>query len=215
MPSYTRVNGSTLHVVGMGVNRIGMPLGRTQKPGGTTILPRPSGFALGMAMTTMGFEQTQALGYARGSGRSLAALARLIPSGSIENPAWVSETLHLLPAILAGAWDSANPLDCAIIEQIAGGTSYTQIESHVRAMSTQADPPFDLVGSLWKIRAPMDAFIRVGRFIGARDAASLREAMITVFGQLTAESGPTARADFLTPKSPTRKFTRDCRAYGA
>jgi len=183
------------------VGPILIPLGRAQKPGGTATLARPSGFGLGKAMISMGLEETRALSLARGSGRSLTVLARLIPGGSFENPAWINQGPNLVPAILAGAWDSSNGLDRAIVEQLAGGMSYSQIERFVRASSTDADPAFDLVGAIWKVRAPMDAFVRVGRFIGASDVALLREAMLEVFGQLEAEPDPDAVVSFSSPNS--------------
>ena len=66
------------------VGPILVPLGRAQKPGGSSILVRPSGYGLGKAMMSMGLDETRALGLARGSGRSLTVLARLIPGGSFE-----------------------------------------------------------------------------------------------------------------------------------
>ena len=174
------------------VGPILVPLGRAQKTGRAATLARPSGFGLGQAMMSMGLEETRALSLARGSGRSLTVLARLIHRGSFENPAWMKEGPNLVPAILAGAWDSTNSLDRAIIEQIAGGTTYPQVERLVRASSGDADPSFDLVGAIWKVRAPMDAFVRVGRFIGAQDVVLLREAMLKVFSQLESQPDPDA-----------------------
>ncbi len=81
---------------------------------------------------------------------------------------------ELVPAILAGAWDASNSFDRAIVEQIAGGTSCSQIERDLRAFFSDPDPPFDLVGTIWRVRAPMDAFVRAGRFISDRDVALLR-----------------------------------------
>jgi hypothetical protein len=57
---------------------------------------------MGVAMRSMGLEENRALTLARGCGRSLAALARLIPGGAYELPAWLQKGRELLPAILAG-----------------------------------------------------------------------------------------------------------------
>ena len=184
------------------VGAVLVPHGRPQKPDRAPILARPSGFGLGRAMISMGLEETRALNLARGSGRSLTALARLIPGGSFENPAWMNKVLDLVPAILAGAWDASNSFDRAIVEQIAGGTSCSQVERDLRAFFSDADPPFDLVGTIWRVRAPMDAFVRAGRFISAQDVALLREAMLKVFGQLVSESDPDAVVSFTSP-NPT------------
>ena len=100
----------------------------------------------------------------------MAALARLIPSGSYEQPGWVAKGQDLLPAILAGAWDTSNDPDREIVEQIAAGVSWAEIETRIRAFLRDGDPPFDLEGTVWKVRAPMDAFVRVGPFIGQQEA---------------------------------------------
>ena len=127
------------------------PLGRQQRGAGTTTLPRPSGFAMGMALRTMNIEENRARTLARGCGRSLTALARLIASGSYEDPGWVAKGQDLLPAILAGAWDTSNDLDREIVEQIATGRSYADVEMCIRAFLRDGDPPFDLEGTVWKV----------------------------------------------------------------
>jgi hypothetical protein len=134
--------------------------------------------------------------------RALTALARLIPGGAYENPNWMAKGPELLPAILAGAWDTSNSLDRAIIEQIAGGTPCSQIEGRVRAFLRDPDPPFDLEGTVWKVRAPMDAFMRVGTLIGADEVALLRQAMLTVFSQIDVEADPDEVVSVTKP-SPT------------
>jgi hypothetical protein len=83
-----------------------VPLGRQQRGSGIAVLLRPTAYAMGVAMRSMGLEENRALNYARGCGRSLTALARLIPGGSLELPAWLQNGQELLPAILAGAWDT-------------------------------------------------------------------------------------------------------------
>ena len=170
------------------VGAILVPHGRPQRPDAAPILARPSGFGLGRAMVSMGLEETRALNLARGSGRSLTALARLIPGGSFQNPAWMNKGPDLIPAILAGAWDSSNNLDRAIVEQIAEGYLAQRSKGNCALSSADSDPPFDLVGTIWQVRAPMDAFVRAGRFISGQDVALLREAMLKVFGQLEPET---------------------------
>ena len=46
----------------------------------------------------------------------------------------------------------------------------------------------------------MDAFVRVGPFIGAQDVALLREAMLEVFGQLQSQPDPDAFVNFSSPE---------------
>ena len=178
-----------------------VPLGRQQRGAGTATLPRPTGYAMGTALRTMNIDENRALTLARGSGRSLAALARLIPSGSYEQPAWVAKGQDLLPAILAGAWDTANEPDREVVEQIAS-VSWAEIEKRLRAFLPDGDPPFDLEGTVWKVRAPMDAFVRVGPFIGQQEAALLHAAMLRVFSAIEPEPDPNDVVGFSRP-NPT------------
>jgi hypothetical protein len=167
-----------------------VPLGRQQRGTAPATLPRPTGYAMGMALRTMNIEENLALTLARGCGRSLAALARLRPGGAYEPPTWLAKGQDLLPAILAGAWDTSNGLDRAIVEQIGGGVPCAEFERRIRAFLRDDDPPFDLEGTVCKVRAPMDAFVRIGPLIGPGDAELLRAAMVTVFSTVEPEADP-------------------------
>lgn len=190
-PSQFLQSGSTL-----------VPLGRQQRGGSFPTLTRPSGAAMGVAMRSMGLSETEALTLARGSGRSLTALARLKPGGSFQDPAWVAKGNDLLPAILAGAWDDGNRFDREIVEAIAGGPTYAAVEGHGRHFLRSSDPPFDTEGSIWKVRAPMDAFIRIGHLVGRDKASRLRDAMVSVFGHVPPHASSEEQS-FLTPVEPT------------
>jgi hypothetical protein len=167
-----------------------VPLGRQQRGVSAPLLVRPTAHAMSLAMHSMGLEPNRALTLARGSGRSLAALARLIPGGSYDPPAWQEKGQELLPAILAGAWDASNEKDRSLLQNLATVTEYSQIEARVRARLSDSDPPFDLEGSIWKVRAPMDAFVRVGPLIDPDTAARLRNVMHKVFAEIEPEPDP-------------------------
>lgn len=149
----------------------------------------------------MGFDENEALMLARGSGRSLTALARLKPGGAFQDPAWVAKGHDLLPAILVGAWDSGNRFDREIVETIAGGRTYSAVEAHGRGFLRSADPPFDAEGTVWKVRAPMDAFIRIGHLVGREEASRLRDAMLSVFGRIPPEAD-SGEETFFAPVEP-------------
>jgi hypothetical protein len=173
-----------------------VPLGRRQRGVNAPTLIRPTSHAMGMAMRSMGLEENRAVTLARGSGRSLTALARLIPGGAYDAPAWEQQGQGLLPAILAGAWDSSNSKDCEIVGDLAGDADCSQVERRIRVHLPDPDPPFDLEGPIWKVRAPMDAFIRVGPLIGPDDARRLCAAMIKVFAELEPEPNPDEAVSF-------------------
>jgi hypothetical protein len=180
-----------------------VPLGRQQQGLGSPVLDRPTSYAMSVAMRSMKLEENRALALASGSGRSLRALARLIPGGSFDEPSWLGKGSELLPAILAGAWDASNDLDREVIEIIAGGTPYQEIERRIRAWLPSADPPFDLEGSVWKVRAPMDAFIRVGQLIGRYEVEFLRTGMLKVFAKIAPEINRDEIVNWSQPKPPT------------
>ena len=179
-----------------------VPLGRQQQGVGVPVLHRPGAYAMSVAMRSMDLDENRTLTLALGSGRSLTALARLIPGGAFDEPAWLARGQELLPAILAGAWDASNSLDREIIEIIADGLPYQQIEGRVRAFLPHADPPFDLEGTVWKVRAPMDAFVRVGQLISRHDTELLRTGMLRVFAQLEPEADTDEMVNLLRPKPP-------------
>lgn len=180
-----------------------VPLGRKQNSTGAIVLDRPGGQAMGIAMKSMGLEENQALTYARGSGRSLRALARLIPGGRYVEPSWLNHGADLLPGILAGAWDAGNDLDRAVIERIVGTGTYVDFEGRLRRSSRdEEDPPFDLESTIWKVRAPMDAFVCVGPLIDEGYAARLRDVMLEVFSAVEPEADPDEVVRFTRP-NPT------------
>jgi hypothetical protein len=167
-----------------------VPLGRQQRTGSAQPLNRPSGQAMGMAIETMGIPQNKALTYARGCGRSLTALARQIPGGCYDPPPWLTEAPSILSAILAGGWDSANNDDKEVVRVLAGAPDYLQLEGSLRKFLRDSDPPFDREGTVWKVRAPMDAFIHIGHLIGQEHLDALRSAMSLVFSQIEAVLDP-------------------------
>jgi hypothetical protein len=177
-------------------------LGRQQRTGVAQPLNRPSGYAMGMAITTMGVSENQAITLARGCGRSLTALARQIPSGSYEPPPWLKESSIVLPAILAGGWDASNDLDKAIVQTLAGTANYFVYEGKLRRFLSEADPPLDQEGTVWKVRAPMDAFIHVGHLIGPEHIESLRSVMSAVFSRIEADPDPDEIVQLSRPPDP-------------
>ena len=167
-----------------------VPLGRQPRGSSVTTLLRPTAYAMGVAIRSMGIEENRALTLARGCGRSLTALSRLIPGGHYDPPKWLEKGRSLLPAILAGGWDASNNSDKEIVEQITGGKSITELEAHARDFLRDEDPPLDMEGTIWKVRAPMDAFVRIGHLIGRQEAEWLVTALHTVFSEVEPEVDP-------------------------
>ena len=179
-----------------------VPLGRQQRGRSALALGRPNGFEFGQALQTMQIAENEAMTLARGCGRSLAALERLRPGGSSEDPRWMEDADDLLPLLLAGGWDAANTLDTAVAAEIAGRHSYAGLERAPRRHLTHDDPPLDLEGSIWKVRAPMDAFVRAGHRIDSEIAGRLKAAMVKVFGHVDLNDGDPSLTSFAREERP-------------
>lgn len=173
-----------------------VPLGRQQIGGGTPYLERPTPNGLAEALQKMDFkpplDRQAAVNLARDCGRSIVALQRLRPSGHAEPPKWMGDASMLLPALLAGAWDNANDKDKAILSRLAEAASYHDYERKLRPFTVADDPPLDLAGTIWAVRAPRDAFLRVGPHIGPEVLAGLRAALTAVFGDAPPPPDPKA-----------------------
>lgn len=148
------------------------------------VLERPSTLAMGQALMTMGMEQEAAMDLARKCGRSIAVLARRIPSGSPGKPEWIGETEALIPALLAGGWDTAHMSDKAVLQKLARKNSYDVVERPLRLLRKLNDPPIDREDSVWKVRAPVDAFTYIGEHLGEEDLAALAETATEIFGEI-------------------------------
>jgi hypothetical protein len=150
---------------------------------GAAVLRRPTANALAEALTTMGLPPERASQLARHCGRSVTILARRIPSGSAKSPEWAGER-KLIAAFLMGAWDARSERDREAVRLAAGVDlykTYSEYENDLLPFLKIQDPPFERVGDVWKVRAPVDALAYVGHLVGERDLDRLAEAVQTVF----------------------------------
>jgi hypothetical protein len=151
---------------------------------GVRTLNRPSTYALRDAIRTMGFDEERAYQLARTCGRSVTVLARRIPGGDAGMPPWADGRRTLIPALLAGGWDGDSPEDQAIVASLAGGAAdYGGYEEGLHPLERLQDPPIDREGRVWKIRAPVDAFVHLAPLIGRTDLERLHVAATVVFSE--------------------------------
>lgn len=168
-----------------------VPLGRRQRVTTDEMqLVRQSNHAIEQALVAMDLAEGKANTLARGCGGSLAALERQIPGGAATDPLWMRDARLLLPAFLAGGWDSANALDQDIVAKLAGTASYMAYDKKIRGFLQQSDAPLEREGAVYKVTAPIDAFIHAGHLIGDDDLETLRPALHRVFGELDPEPNP-------------------------
>ncbi|MBX3480447.1 MAG: hypothetical protein KF842_08600 [Caulobacter sp.] len=147
-------------------------------------LNRPDTFTFGKAIQTMGFDEVKATELARTSGRSVTILGRQIPAGNVELPAWVHKAEVLIAPMLAGAWDTRNTPDRDILQLLTGGAKdHVAIERDLLPLKRLQDPPIDQAGTVWTMRAPVDAFIHLGHLLTETDFARLEQAATLVFSE--------------------------------
>jgi len=153
----------------------------------------------------MGFDEAKALEHARTCGQSIVILSRILNPSLAAPPGWAASGGSIVPALLAGAWDSSNQIDTEIVSMLAGGKPYAEIETGVRPLLRSNDPLLDCAGDVWKMRAPFEAFVYLGHLVGAAELRRLGEAVKRVFGQ---KYIPPERAPVFTdkpaPKEPSQ-----------
>ncbi|NLS02207.1 hypothetical protein HGP14_02335 [Rhizobium sp. P32RR-XVIII] len=142
---------------------------------------------------------------ARHSGRSIVVLARQFGSGNIARPAWVEQGHTLIPAVLAGGWDGGSDVDCELVKSLIANQDYPTFEGGLRKLAKSQDPPIDSEGPIWKIRAPVDAFVHLAHLIGRSDLDRLGVAASKVFSEIDAPVDPDA--PFMLPGTAPRKHS--------
>jgi hypothetical protein len=161
-----------------------VPLGRDSlRDAATSRLNRPSTFEMAEALKTMGFKEEGAQRTARECDRSTTILACRIPSAVAKLPRW-DKNRSLIPALLAGAWDSASRGDCAIVARLAGEKEYLSYEASLREFLRSEDPPVEREGTVWAIRAPVNVFAYLAPLLGAEHIEKLHAAVKEVFSEL-------------------------------
>ncbi|WP_374471182.1 hypothetical protein [Phenylobacterium sp.] len=154
------------------------------------ILERPSAHVLADAFEKMGLEPDKAARVARDCGRSITVLERTFPGeGHVEPPRWRDEGTKLLAPLLAIGWDARHDNDRAILAAL-GNRAYEDIESDLRPLLRTEDPPLEQNGSVWRLRAPVDAFVHIAHRLGSVDLDRFRAAAIKVLSVVEADPKP-------------------------
>lgn len=162
--------------------------GADEQRRGHELLSRPSSSAMGKAIELMGgYTAEQAYELARKCGRSLAVLARQIPSATAEPPEWMLHAQGLLPALLAGAWKASTASDKTILQAIGGSNTYEAIEAPLRPLTKLKDPPLDRIDDVWSMRAPIDAFVNLAHLLGEEHLSRFATAATEVFSKIAPE----------------------------
>lgn len=143
-------------------------------------LERPSTRTWSEALRTMGLDERDAEIVARKSGRSLSILERQLAAAGATKPAWAALGRDLVPALLAGSWDSRHEGDKRVIAELAG-TTYDEAEAKLRPLLERHDSPIDREGGVWQLRAPVDALTNLAANVGSEHLAALKRVATQVF----------------------------------
>lgn len=176
-------------------------LGRADEHGSTIRLLRPPRHVFADALARMPrVSDARARQLAAECGRSVTVLARCIPATGRSRPSWAdTEAEQLIPALLAGAWDAARQGDRELLAKLAGVGSYEEWEARVQHLHALDDAPLEHAGSVWKVRAPADAFVLLGSRISRQHLARFRQACLDVLGAVDANLDHKAHNVFRPP----------------
>ena len=173
-------------------------------------LELPTTDAFAEAIKTMGVPEERARLLARSCGRSVTILAGVFPNGNAAIPGWVTGERTLIPALLAGAWDLASDEDKKIVCGLAGIEPYESYEGQLRHFQRIQDPPIDHEGNIWKIRAPVYAFVHLAHLMGGEDFARLKAAALEVFSEIDPSLDSATPPDsFRQPRPRHSSWLRD------
>jgi hypothetical protein len=150
-------------------------------------LPRPPAHLFCTALAdTMDMELAEAARLTRECAASVTILQRRRPSANRHEPDWCRNNLDrrtLLPALLAGGWDSSNDHDRRIVGLLAG-EKYEDFEARLQSFQHLDDAPIAKIGEVWALVAPVDSFELLARYVAQRELTALREVATSVFGEI-------------------------------
>lgn len=180
---YSFIVSPTVKEVGAALSTFGPAISTLDyrpKGGNHSRLERPSIRDMSEALQSMGYGEEEAETLARKTGRSLTILQRHIGRSGGRRPRWRDEGGRLVPALLAGAWNSRQEGDRAIVAELSG-MDYDAYEAEVRPYLEMQDTPIDLRAGIWKLRAPVDAFVNLGHLVTEQHLRKLASAVLKVF----------------------------------
>lgn len=138
-------------------------------------LPRVEREGFVKAIEDCGFDSVQARKIATDTARDVNVLRRRMKIDKLK-PEWANSDgiLALLPIILLGQWNENVPGDLELVEKLSGKTysDYAKILQGFRLMS---DSPIAHVGTVWRLKSPMDTMSYASVYLTDGDLAKLKE----------------------------------------
>lgn len=145
-------------------------------------LSRPLRDPLQKALQEAGMSDADAQRNIRDFGASIPVLRRhLFRSGVTQAPSWANADSAevLLPILLSGAWDERIEGDKSMIESMAG-MKYGSFLEKITPLLSVDDAPLRKVGSVWKLKSPLDAWFLVAPHLDQTHFERFRHAINAV-----------------------------------
>lgn len=138
-------------------------------------LPRVEREGFVKAIEDCGFDSVQARKIATDTARDLNVVRRRLKIDKLK-PEWANNDgiSALLPIILLGQWNENVPGDLELVEKLSGKAyaDYAKILQHFRLMP---DSPIAHVGTIWRLKSPMDVMSYASVYITDGDLVELKE----------------------------------------
>ena len=136
------------------------------------------------ALRECGFDHDRASEMAGLAVRSLTAFRRSIAlSPAFRQPSWSKPGVArgLIPAVLAGSWNDANPRDREILSRL-GRRPYEEVPEAVLKWSVGRDPLVRRKRHVWYLVSAEDAWRLLGRYLLPSDLERFTDAALAVLG---------------------------------
>jgi hypothetical protein len=138
------------------------------------------------ALRRMGLSEEEADRGTRACGCSVTILQRQRPSANFERPAWAEgqTVMHVLPALLAGRWNSRSEADQQILCSLAASADYLSVESQLQALLWVDEAPLQQIEEMWTLTAPVDAFELTARRLTRAHLTRFKDVFREVFSRI-------------------------------
>ena len=136
------------------------------------------------ALKECGFDDDRASEMAALAVRSLTAFRRSVAlSPAFRQPGWSKPGVArgLIPAVLAGSWNDANPRDRELLSSL-GTRPYEEVAGTILKWSVGGDPLVRRKQHLWYLVSPEDAWRLLGRYLLSPDLERFLDAALAVLG---------------------------------
>ena len=138
-------------------------------------LPRVERESFVKAIEECGFDSVQARKIATDTARDLNVVRRRLKIDKLK-PEWANNEgiSTLLPIILLGQWNENVLGDLKLVEKLSGKT-YTDYTKMLQRFRLMPDSPIAHVGTIWRLKSPMDVMSYASVYITDGDLVELKE----------------------------------------